>query len=169
MDTAKFSINIPIIKLSSASGLSRGIFYEDNERNTVWPNEGPRLFFGLNEISQSRAISTGKIFYLDNVYLVTGCFIVNKCLWICVRSACGEVEGNIQLVLVFLVLEREGGRLVDADSHEVVSSADFTSEDTRLWLNDIEGNIYTLHIILAGYLRNSEYPSALVRFNGLPQ
>ena len=169
MYTAKISINIPIIKLTSASSLSRGVFYEDDERNTVRPNEGPRLFLSLKESGQSCATSTRKKFHLHNVYLVTGCIIVNKCLWICIRSACREVEGNIQLILVFLVLEWERGRLVDADSHEVVSSADFTSEDTRLWLNDIETNIYALHIILAGYLRNFEYTSALVSFNGLPQ
>ena len=41
------SINIPIIELSSASSLSHGIFYEDNEGNTVRPNKGPSLLLSL--------------------------------------------------------------------------------------------------------------------------
>jgi hypothetical protein len=44
---ANVSINIPIIKLSSSSSLSRGIFYEDNEGNTVRPNKESRLFLSL--------------------------------------------------------------------------------------------------------------------------
>lgn len=83
------------------------------------------------------------------MYLVTCCVTVDKHLCICIGSFFGEVESDIQLILVVLVLEWERGRLVEADSHEVVSSADFTSEDTRLWLNDVESNFYALQIFLA--------------------
>lgn len=87
---------------------------------------------------------------------VTCCVIVYKYLCICNRRrGWGEVEGNIQFIRVFLVFEWERGALVKRDPHEVVgSAASFTSEDTRLWLNDIESDFYGLGIILARYLQN---------------
>jgi len=94
----------------------------------------------------------GFFFYLDNVYLVARCVVVDEILCIRIRMVRGEVECNIQLILVFLVHERERGRLVERDPHEIVGSADFASEDTRLWLNNIEGDFYALRISLARYL-----------------
>lgn len=147
------SMNIPIIELSRASSLTRSIFDEDNEGNTVRPNKGPRLFLGLKVNDESSMILAWRIFHLDNVNLVTCCVIVHKYLCICNRRGWGEVEGDIQLIRVLLVLEWERGRLVEGDPHQVVGTADFTSEDTRLWLNDIERDVYGLYIILARYLR----------------
>jgi hypothetical protein len=151
--SANVSINIPIIELATSSSLSGGIFYEDNEGSTVRPNKGPRLFLGLKVNDESSTILAWRIVHLDNVNLVTCCVIVHKYLCICNRRGCGEVEGDIQLIRVFLVLEWERGRLVEGDPHEVVGNADFTSEDTRLWLDDIERDVYALYIILARYLR----------------
>jgi len=50
------SMNIPIIELSRASSLTRSIFDEDNEGNTVRPNKGPRLFLGLKVNDESSMI-----------------------------------------------------------------------------------------------------------------
>jgi hypothetical protein len=58
---ANVSINIPIIELSSASSLTRGIFDEDNEGNTVRPNKGPRLFLGLQVNDESSTILAWRI------------------------------------------------------------------------------------------------------------
>lgn len=90
------------------------------------------------------------MFHLDNVNLITCCVIVDKYLCICNQRGCREVEGDIQSIRVFLVLEWERGGLVEGDPHEVVGTdADFASEDSRLWLNDIESNFYALRIIFA--------------------
>jgi hypothetical protein len=70
------------------------------------------LLLDLKVNDKLSTISSQRIFHLDNVNLVTS-FI---------NTSASETEALAEEISVFLVLERERGHLVEADSHEVLAA-----------------------------------------------
>lgn len=89
-----------------------------------------------------------RIGYLENINVAGKGVVIDQDLGIfhlCLRM----VEGEIQVIVIFLCNEGEGGCLVECDLHELVAGALGAAEDAGLCIKDIKVDCNTLVVSLA--------------------